>query len=124
MGHRENVQHVTELGHVNSQILETEIHIAPDGTVGQHDALGETCCTTGVVDHAQLLGSILMPVDVFLAISIGETVSEEFVETLAGIGKFLATGEMQGEVGQIEDTLQMGHLVGIDGLYHVVAHKQ
>ena len=92
--------------------------------VGQHDALRETCSATGIVNHAQLFGGILMPVDVFLAISVGETVSEELVQALAGIGQFLAAREVQGEVGQIEDTLQLGHLVGIDGFHYEVTHKQ
>ena len=37
VGHRQDVQHVTELRHAVGQILLTEVHIAPDRTVGQHD---------------------------------------------------------------------------------------
>ena len=32
--HRQDTQHLTELGHLRSQLGNTEIHIAPQGTVG------------------------------------------------------------------------------------------
>ena len=59
------------------QILDTEIYIAPDGTVGEHNTLGETGSTTGIVNHAQLFWLVNMPIDVVLA--------EQFVQSFAGI---------------------------------------
>ena len=124
MGHGQDGERTAELRHVDAQILLTEVDIAPQRTVRQHDSLGEACGARGVVDHAELIRAIDMPADIVHAEGVGEFASEEFVQALTGIRELFVPGGMQREVGQIEDALQLWHLIGIDDIHHVVAHKE
>ena len=64
VGHRQDAQHIVAGMHLTTKTAEDELDVAPDGTIGQHDTLREACGSAGIVDERQLLGLVLMVVDV------------------------------------------------------------
>ena len=42
----------------------------------------------------------------------------------ARVGKLFRTTDHQREVGNIDDSFQSGHLIGVDGLYGKVTNKE
>ena len=54
----------------------------------------------------------------------GELLAEEPVQVLACIGELLVARHEQAVVNERDDALQVGHLVGIEGGPHFVAHEQ
>ena len=67
-----------------------KVVVRPEGAVGNHDTLGETGRSAGVVDHGQLFAvGFLIIVDVLLAEVLGELLAVELVEVLAGVGQLV-----------------------------------
>ena len=67
-----------------------KVVVRPEGTIGNHDALGETGGTAGVVNHSQLFAiGLLVVVDMLLAEVFRELLAIELVEVLAGIGQLV-----------------------------------
>ena len=85
VGHGQDAQRVTELRHLVAQVLLTEINVTPQGTVGEHDTLRKTRCTTGVVNHAHLFGGVFIPMDILLAEGVGILVTEHLIQMFARI---------------------------------------
>ena len=61
---------------------------------------------------------------VFFSKILGEFLAVQLVEVLAGIGELIGTGNHQGIVGVVDDSLQMGHLHGVNLRGHMVAHEE
>ena len=99
VGHRQDAQRARKLGHVDTQVLLAEVYVAPQGAIGQHDALRKSRRPAGVVDHSQLLGTVLMPMHVFAAEGIGVLMAEQLVQPFAGIGEPFVMRYVEREVG-------------------------
>ena len=59
-----------------------------------------------------------------LAEGLGVFLAEKFVEMFACIGQFVGARHHERIVGNVDDTLQMGHLGSIDGGAYYIAHEQ
>ena len=55
---------------------------------------------------------------------LGIFLAEKFIEMLSRVGELVGARHKDGEVGQVDDAFDGGHLGGVDGLGHDVAHKQ
>ena len=65
-----------------------------------------------------------MVADMLLAEIFGIFMAKHLIQVLAGISELFATREMKREVGQIDNSLQPVHLIGIHVLYYIVTHKE
>ena len=65
-----------------------------------------------------------MPVDVVPAEGIGILGAKQFVQSFTGIGQLLVPAGVQREIRQIENSLQVWHLVSLDDVYDIVTYKQ
>ena len=124
VGHGQDGNHVCARLHNGTQLGECEVEVSPQRTVRQHHTLRESRGAAGVVDERQFLGAVLVVVHVLLAEVFRILCTEELVQVLAGIGDLLLARYQQREVGQVHDGLQVGHLVGVDGLCHHIAHEE
>ena len=77
--HGQYAQRLAELRHVDAQVVDAEIHIAPQCTIRQHYALRETCRSRGVVDHRQFLRRVLIPMNIVFAEGIRIFFAEHFI---------------------------------------------
>ena len=106
--------------------LHGELQVAPEGAVGYHHALGLGGGTAGVVEHSQLLGGILVVLDVLGAEVHGELLAEEAVEVLAREPYFIRACDenLIFVVGVGEHALQTRHLVGFELRPHLIANEE
>ena len=65
-----------------------------------------------------------MPLHVLTAEGVRILVPKQLVQPFAGVRQLIVVRHVQREVGQIEDTLQVGHLLLVYHVHHIVAHKQ
>ena len=125
MGHRKDADDAVTIFHHLAQHTLGKIVVAPDRTIGNHHTLGEACGAARIVDHRQFVTTLLPIIAHMLRPEIlGIFRAEEGVEMLPRVGEFVGTREQQRIVGDMDDSLQIGHLRGIDGGSHHVAHKE
>ena len=125
VGHRKHRDdRVTGLD-LRSQHVAGEVVVRPQCTIGQHHAFREARCAAGVIDHSQLVGTLLHVIAyVLLAEVLGELLTVELVQVLAGIGQLVGARHHQRVVGVVDDTLERRHRLRIDDGGHMVADEE
>ena len=125
VGHGQDGDDMVALGNGAAQHLTGKVIVRPQCTVGNHHAFRKARRSAGIVDECQFVRALLhIIIYVFLAEVLGELLSVERVQVLAGIGQFLRAREQQGVVRASDDALQSRHLVSINGTSHVVAGEE
>ena len=106
--------------------LAGECHVAPQRTVGDHDALGVGGGAAGVVEHCHLVGAILIILYIVRAEVHGVLLAEEPVEVLAGIGHLFraAVQDAVFVAGVGEDAFQSRHFLDIELRPYLFAHEE
>ena len=96
VGHGQNGDDAVATTDNFTQHVVGEVVVRPQGAIGNHDALGETCRSAGVVNHGHLFAiGFLVVVDVFLAEVFRELFAVELVEVLAGVGQLVGATNHQ-----------------------------
>ena len=89
VGHGQDAKYRRALLDACAEDFETEVEVAPNGTIGQHHALGESGGAAGVVNDSQFLGLVFMIAYVLRAEGAGESSAEYFIKMFACVGEFI-----------------------------------
>ena len=69
----------------------TEFDVGPHGSGREHNTLREAGCTRCIVQYEQLVCTVLIIIDVFLAEILRELLAKEFVEMFTGKSELFAS---------------------------------
>ena len=94
------------------------------GPVGNHDAFGETGGPGGVVDQGQLVGGILIIIQVFGTEVVGIFLAEALVEVLADLPEGVVLGVEELERVDLDNHVQTGHLLGAEAFPDDLVHEE
>ena len=109
MGGREHGHHFRCAGHLGLGEI-GEVDIGVERPVGQHDAFGEAGSAGCIIDQGQLLGAVLIVIDVLRLEAFGVFLVESLGDILSDCRKGFAAGIEVGEVVHQDHDLQTGHL--------------
>ena len=98
VGRRQHGDHVHAGLEHGAGILPRELDVGVQGTVRNHDTLGESGRTGSIVDDGQFLCAVLIIIQVLRLKVVGISVAEFLVQVLADPGAFFAVGvqELEG----------------------------
>ena len=94
MRHRQYADDIVASMYLLAKYSYGKVVVAPHGTIGNHHSLGESCCSTRVVDKCHVVGILLGWIAyVFFPEIFWIFLSEHLVQVLTGICKFVSTRE-------------------------------
>ena len=122
--HREHTEHFVTGLEFFAEDMESEVAVAPEGAVGNHDALRVAGGAAGVVEDCHFVGLVLIVVEEFGQEAVGELFAKEPVEVLACKSELVIAADEQAVIGERDDAQQVRHLVSIQIGPNLVAHEE
>ena len=111
--------------HVITQHFHGKEVVGPQGAVGKQHALGVRRGAAGIVNESQRIRVRIVGVgNVLLAEILGIFAAKKLVEVLASLGKAVRTRYEQRIVGNVDDTLELRHGLGIKVGPNLVASEE
>ncbi len=89
MCHGQNAQRVAVFGHMGAHFGQYPLQVAHQCPIRKHHALGESCCSAGVIDKSQLLRIVLMIAHIFLPEAFRIFMPVDGIQIFARVSKFV-----------------------------------
>ena len=91
VSHRQHAQNIAAVFYMRPYALESPLHIACHNPIRQHYALGESGGSTGIINHANIIGLVLEVVDMLLMEELRILMTIEGIEVLTSVCKVFRT---------------------------------
>ena len=123
VGGREHGHHVRLVVQFRKHVLR-ELNVGAKRPVRDHHTLGETGGSGGVVDHRQLVGGVLVVVEVLRLEAVRMAFPEIFIHVLPRLGDARHLGIQKLECVDSHYREQSRHLIGAKPLPDDIVHKE